>query len=199
MKYIILVFFVASVFICPSSHGAMQALSNESLSRVKGSDGKTSAPDPAAKKPETALEMEQPASVESRSSLGCRLKTLHESSEYKKFDFYLNKLERFSDEQDYPHLATSDKFIYFSSCFAETAKKCREKLAQLVNQYHGDHLASMLNEKHVISCKAEDFYNHLMRYNKGTAPLPDLKALISDIKQCQHSFDSLLSNINCEL
>ena len=181
----------ATLFICPPSYSAMEALSNESLSKVKGSEENNKPNhDPVTEEPETL--------IPPPSSLDCRIKALCESSEYKKFTFYLKRLEQFSNEQDYPELMKSDEFIFFCSSFAETAKKCREQLVRLIDGYPADTIHPVLNEKNITFYKADDFYNNLVRYRKGTAPLPDLKSLISNIKKCQHNFESTYAHINCK-
>jgi len=197
----LLIFLLAATLVfCPPAYTAMKALDNESLSKVKGSDDDNKlGKDQIAEESETSLEREnklQQTDKPEPSPLDSRLKTLHESSEYKKFIFYLTRLEEFANTDDYSQIASSDKFIFFTSCFAETAKKCHEQLALLADSNTDNNVKSIVNAKNSIFCKADDFYNHLLLYKKGTAPLPDLKGMIDEIKKCQRIFESMSAKMN---
>jgi hypothetical protein len=197
MKFFIFSLIITLIY-CPPAYTTMEALDNESLSKVKGSDENKSNQDTVTDESKISLgkENKQKKNLSEASPLDSKLKTLHESSEYKKFMFYLNKLEQFAYEEDYSQLATSDKFIFFCSSFAETAKKCSDQLALFADVNSDDKIKNVLIAKSRIFYKADDFYNNLLLYKKGTATLPDLKGLIDEIKKCQRTFESMYANIN---
>jgi len=196
---IILTAAVTMLFSVPG-YTAMDTLSDESLSSVKGNSGI----DDQKQSPAIAEESGTSSSVRLESKtqkisefslLDSKIKAVNESSEYRKFLFYFKKLEQFANAENYSQMADSDKFMFLCSCFAATAKNCSDKLILPVDSNYNSSIKSIFNAKNRTFYKVDSFYNHLLNYRDGKAILPDLKKLIVEIKQNQNDFNSMYTDL----
>ena len=198
--FLIILTTTVTILFSVTGYAAMNALSDESLSIVKGSSGTNDQKQPSV----TATESETSSSkrivsqtqeTSESSLLDLKIKAVNKSSEYKKFLFYFKKLEQFANAENYSQLAGSDEFMFLCSCFAATAKNCIDKLILPTDSNCNSSIKSILNAKNRTFYKADSFYNHLLNYRNGKASLPDLKKLIVEIKQNQNDFDSMYTDL----
>ncbi|MBW1892116.1 MAG: hypothetical protein JRI91_00265 [Deltaproteobacteria bacterium] len=201
MKLFLIILTAAVTMLFPVPvYTAMDTLSDESLSSVKGNSGADDQKQPSDIAAESGTSSggriaSQTQKISEFSFLDSKIKAVNESSDYGKFLFYFKKLEQFANAKNYNQLAGSDKFIFFCSRFAATAKNCSDKLTLPVDSNYNDTIKPVLNAKNRTFYKAGSFYNHLLNYRDGKASLPDLKKLIVEIKQNQNDFDSIYTDL----
>lgn len=189
--------FVSAVMVlclAPPVSAAMNALSNEYMSRVKG-DPVIDEKAPAAETSEQTDGFDVNVQPSRCAALDAKLMHLDNCSDYKKFLFYLNKIEELSLQPAGRRQPPSEKLMFFSACFADTARKCMAKLSLPPDSPPDPAATSVLNAKLAVFHKAQEFHGQLERCKNSGRASPDIQTLIAEIKHRQKMFKTLYARM----
>lgn len=153
---------------------AMNALSNNSLRELRIDDTKhSSSPSRRSDVPAAAPSAAAPVKLQ--------LNQFRNSSEYKDFLSFIQRLERISRQKTCREIIGSERFLLFCSKFAAISDRCKQMLFSL-NVPSGDGKQKTILDIHrEMFRQAAHFHQRVYRYQKQAANIPDLNQFLTRI------------------